>query len=111
MPDDLPQRRLSDKLVASFTKEQTAEFLGGGELGRPKWTDPKEQRRQDNQRKWLREALEKSVVELEFALSMYSVQTRDSLRVHFDKALQGDVDSYKMFLVMLGELTKQALQP
>jgi hypothetical protein len=54
--------------LARFTAEQTARFFGGGELGKPKWTDPEMQRKQDRQQALLQQALGVSVTQFNRAL-------------------------------------------
>lgn len=113
MSDKLPERRQrrGEQELASFSKEATANFLAGGELGRPQWADPAEQRRQDEQRELLRNALQEMTPILARALHKHSSQAEASLVAHLSAALEGDVQSYKMYCAMLAELGKQALQP
>lgn len=110
MSDKLPQRRGSEE-VASFSAEATANFLSGGELGRPTYADAEVQQRMDRQRENLRIALRQITPILCEALHQDSPQTEAHLKTHLANALAGDVPSYRMYCAMLAELGKQALQP
>jgi hypothetical protein len=102
--------RPEDKgVIARFTPEQTARFFAGEELGRPAWTDPETQRKQDRQRELLRGALKISIDHLAKALGELSPQTEARLLDLGSRALAGDPEAVRLFVAMYSELVHQAL--
>jgi hypothetical protein len=97
--------------IARFSAEQTAEFFGGGELGRPQWADPEVQRKQDAQRELLRAAVASSTKQMASALSRYSPESQQRLLQLSEAALAGDAKARRLFVAMYTELLAQALLP
>lgn len=100
------------KSIARFSAEQTARFLGGGDLGRPEWTDEAIVGVvQKEQRKRLRSAFKEITPILAQALHELSPQTEQRLTQYYQAAEEGNTASYHYYLVMVAELCKQALEP
>lgn len=99
-----------EKDLASFSKEQTAKFLGGGDLGRPVYADPEMQRKQDEQRELLRAALEQSVEFFCAALKDLSPRSCEVIEQYAKDALAGDEVATQKFLLFFGDLCLQALR-
>lgn len=102
---------MTDKPLAKFSAEQTAAFLGGGELGRPKYADPEMQKKQEVHRAALRDTFEVCTERLVEALHDLSPQTAERLDAWHKAAMEGDADAARMYAVMVAELAKQALLP
>lgn len=101
---------MAEKDLASFSKEQTARFLGGGDIGRPQWADPEMQRKQDEQRDLLREALRQSTEFFCAALQDLSPRSSAVLETYARDALAGDEAATQKFLLFYGDLCLQALR-
>jgi SLT domain-containing protein len=96
--------------LARFTAEQTARFFAGGELGKPKWTDPEMQRKQDRQQQLLQQALGVSVTQFNRALMELSPNTARRLTQLHSDALAGDGEAMRLLVAVVGELIVQALR-
>lgn len=101
---------MSDE-IARFSAEQTANFLGGGELGRPQYTDPDLQAKMDAHREAMREAFSQSTNFLAAGLERLSPHTADRLRALHTEAMEGNVDAMHLYITMIAELATQALVP
>jgi hypothetical protein len=97
------------KTIASFTPEQTAAFLGGGELGAPTIRDPAIAARYRRHVKSMRSALTECVAILGDALHEDSPATQARLGELWAGAQRGDPASVRLLATMMGELVKQAL--
>lgn len=100
----------TSKVIASYTKEQTATFFGGGELGRPRIHDAELKRRMDRQRRHLRTALRACVNELASAMTEDGQETARRLRELHQAAERGDAHAMRLLIAMLGELVVFAVQ-
>jgi hypothetical protein len=100
-----------DNTIARFSAKQTADFFGGGLLGRPEWTDPEVQRKQDLQRQKLREALDLAVKAQHRALHELSPETARRMLDLYEGAVTGNEQQLRLFVAMHTELAFQALMP
>lgn len=97
--------------VASFSAEQTAEFLRGGNIGKPEIHDPEVRARMERQHRALRKALFEEVVpELAKALERDSPQTGQRLLQLSQGAFHGDPRASQLLAVVIGELLTWGLQ-
>lgn len=98
--------------IASFSAEQTARFLSGGQLGDPTYHDASIARRQCELKAKLREALYEQVVPaLAQALEGNSDQARTRLLELASVARSGDPGASQLLGAMLGELLTMGLRP
>jgi hypothetical protein len=97
--------------IARFSKEQTAAFLAGGELGRPEYTNPETARRMELQRKQLRVGWNAALDAMYQSLKEESPQSASRLLELKRAAFAGDTDAMRLLTSMLGELLKQGLAP
>jgi len=104
------EARMAEKDLARFSKEQTAKMLAGGDIGRPQWADPEMQRRQDEQRDLLREALSQSVEFFVAATKDLSPRSSEVLEQYAKGAMEGDEALTQKFLLFYGDLCLQALR-
>jgi len=100
---------MGEKVIASYTPEQTARFFAGGELGKPHIHDPDTAARMERQRKDLLAGLEGAVGHLVRALRTDSPRTADRLQQLWTSAKHGNPEARRLFPVMVAELAKQAL--
>jgi len=100
---------MGERTIASFTAEQTARFLGGGELGQPHYHDPAVAARMRHQQIALRHAFASCMVVLYDALTEDSAQTAQRLRELWNAAERGDPQAERLLMVMLNELLHQGL--
>ena len=100
---------MGERTIASFTAEQTARFLSGGELGPPHYHDPAVAERMRRQQIALRHAFAACMVVLYDALREDSSQTAQRLRELWNAAERGDPQAKHLLAVMMGELLGQGL--
>ena len=99
---------MADKIIASFTAEQTARFLSGGELGAPTFTDPEMAATYARHQAALRDALDDCIVILGKALHEDSAATEQRLYELWDGVgRRNDPNAARLLGVMLTELVKQ----
>jgi hypothetical protein len=97
--------------IASYTAEQTARFLSGGELGPPTYHDPETAERWHRHRIAMRHAWASAVSLLADALRPDSPQTGRRLLELWTEAENGNPRARNLLGVMLTELLAQALMP
>lgn len=97
--------------IARFSAEQTANFLGGGALGRPQYADPELQRKMDAHRRALRIAFNDCTDLLGEALHDLSPSTENRLRTLHQEAVDGNSDATRLYITLVAELASQALAP
>jgi len=103
---------MTEKLIASYTAEQTARFMAGGELGSPTIHDPRIADQMERSQRMLLAAFDLSVEAV--AKSMERSQGADTarrLRELWMGTKAGDTHARRLFNAMYAQLLTNALTP
>lgn len=107
----LPGKRDDYQTIATFSAEQTARFLGGGEIGEARYTDAEMQELANRQKALLRKAFSEISKIVDDALDELSPTTRDRFVQLAKGAMDGDMRAIHLYGTMLAELAKLGLMP